>query len=136
MIKPIMKDIMFLSAKSLPATKEDKQVSVDLLDTLKAHSETCLGMAANMIGVNKRIIAVSFGPMQFIMYNPVITSKKKEYKATETCLSLSGERDCTRYEEIEVEYEDIDFKKNKKTFTGLTAQIIQHECDHLEGIII
>ena len=136
MIKPIMKDIMFLSAKSLPATKEDKQVAVDLLDTLKAHSETCLGMAANMIGVNKRIIAVSFGPMQFIMYNPVITSKKKEYKATETCLSLTGERTCTRYEEIEVEYEDIDFKKNKKTFTGLTAQIIQHECDHLEGIII
>ena len=136
MIKPIMKDVMFLSAKSEKATKDDKQVAQDLSDTLKANSETCIGMAANMIRVRKRVIAVDIGPINFVLYNPVITAKRKEYKTTETCLSLVGERPCVRYEEIDVEYEDKDFKKQKKTFSGLIAQVIQHECDHLEGIII
>ena len=116
--------------------KEDKSVAVDLLDTLKAHTERCVGMAANMIGVRKNIIAVSIGPVNMAMFNPVIVHRKKPYDTEEGCLSLTGTRKTTRYQEIEVVYQDMEFKKHKQVFTGFVAEIIQHECDHLEGIII
>lgn len=136
MIRPIMKDIIFLSKPSVPATPEDRHVAIDLLDTLKHNEDACVGMAANMIGVSKRIIVVNMGIMNMIMFNPVIVAKNGPYETEESCLSLIGERRTTRYEEIEVEFEDMNFKKQKKKYTGWTAQIIQHECDHLEGIII
>ena len=136
MIKPIVKDTFFLSQKSEPSTGKDTEVIKDLQDTLAAHREGCVGMAANMIGYKKRIIIVSMGFMDLIMNNPVILSKTDSYEAEEGCLSLLGTRKTTRYKEIEVEYEDINFKKQRQKFTGFTAQIIQHEMDHLEGIII
>ena len=136
MIRPIMKDIFFLNQRSEPATEADKQVAVDLLDTLKAHEEGCVGMAANMIGVRKNIIAVNMGFMNVAMFNPVIVKKSGSFETEEGCLSLIGVRKTTRYEEIEVEYEDMNFKKQHQKFSGWTAQIIQHECDHLEGMII
>ena len=125
MIRPIMKDIFFLNQRSEPATEADKQVAVDLLDTLKAHEEGCVGMAANMIGVKKCIIAVNMGFMNMAMY-----------ETEEGCLSLTGVRKCTRYQEIEVEYQDMNFKKQRQKYTGWTAQIIQHEIDHCQGIVI
>ena len=136
MIKPIMRDIFFLNQKSEPATEADKQIAIDLLDTLKANEAGCVGMAANMIGVNKRIIAVNMGFANIAMLNPVIVSKKEPYEAEEGCLSLKGVRKTTRYQEIEVEYEDIHFKKQHQKYKGWVAQIIQHEVDHCEGIII
>lgn len=136
MIKPIMRDIFFLNQKSEPATEEDKQVALDLLDTLKAHEAGCVGMAANMIGVKKRIIAVNMGIVNVAMFNPKIVRKSGKYETEEGCLSLDGVRPCTRYKEIEVEYQDMNFKKQKQKYSGWIAQIIQHECDHLEGIII
>ncbi len=136
MIRPIMRDVMFLKQKSEPAGKEDRQTAMDLLDTLKAHEEECVGMAANMIGVKKRIIAVNVGFMNVVMFNPVILKKSGAYRTEEGCLSLPGVRPCTRYEEIEVAYEDINFQKQRSKFHGWTAQIILHECDHLEGVII
>ena len=136
MVKKIIHDPVFLSKKSVDATEADKQVVTDLLDTLKANLDRCVGMAANMIGIHKNIIVVAVGPFQFVMINPVITGKSGEYQTEEGCLSLIGVRKCTRYEEIEVEYEDINFKKQRGKFQGWTAQIIQHECDHLEGILI
>ena len=136
MIKPIMRDIFFLNQKSEPVTESDKQIAIDLLDTLKANEAGCVGMAANMIGVNKRIIAVNMGFANIAMLNPVIVSKKEPYEAEEGCLSLKGVRKTTRYQEIEVEYEDIHFKKQHQKYKGWVAQIIQHEVDHCEGIII
>ena len=136
MVKPIMRDIFFLNQKSEPSMKEDIQTEVDLLDTLKAHEDGCVGMAANMIGVNKRIIAVNMGFANIAMLNPMIVSKKGPYEAEEGCLSLKGVRKTTRYQEIEVEYEDIHFKKQHQKYKGWVAQIIQHEVDHCEGIII
>ena len=136
MIKPIMKDVFFLQQRSEPATEADRQVIVDLLDTLRANAAGCVGMAANMIGVRKRIIAVNLGLMNLAMVNPEIVSKKRPYTAEEGCLSLVGVRKTTRYEEIEVAYLDQNFKPQKQKFTGWTAQIIQHEVDHCEGIII
>ena len=136
MVKSIMRDIFFLNQKSEPAMKEDIQTAVDLLDTLKAHEDGCVGMAANMIGVNKRIIAVNMGFANIAMLNPMIVSKKGPYEAEEGCLSLQGVRKTTRYQEIEVEYEDIHFKKQHQKYKGWVAQIIQHEVDHCEGIII
>ena len=136
MIRPIMKNVMFLAQKSEPATPDDMQVVRDLLDTLKANEDGCVGMAANMIGIKKRIIAVNMGFMNVAMINPVITAKSGEYETEEGCLSLVGVRKTKRYENIEVEYFDINWKKQKGKFSGWTAQIIQHECDHLEGIII
>ncbi len=108
----------------------------DLLDTLKANEQNCVGMAANMIGVRKRILVFSLGFANVPMVNPVITKKMKPYETEEGCLSLNGVRKTTRYEMIEVEYEDQNFKKQKQTFQGWTAQIIQHEIDHFDGIII
>ena len=136
MIKPIVKDILFLSQKSEPSTEKDAEVIKDLQDTLVAHREGCVGMAANMIGYKKRTIIVSMGFMDLIMNNPVIFSKTDSYEVEEGCLSLLGTRNTTRYKEIEVEYEDINFKKQRQKFSGFTAQIIQHEMDHLEGVII
>ncbi|NKF07636.1 peptide deformylase [Clostridium gasigenes] len=136
MIKPVMKDIVFLGQKSEAATKEDISVIDDLVDTLRSNLEHCVGMAANMIGVKKHIIVFCVGDMIVPMVNPVILKKEKSYETEESCLSLIGFRKTMRYETIEVEYFDRNFKKNKETFTGFTAQIIQHEVDHCNGIII
>ena len=136
MVRPIMRDVIFLNQKSEPATKADEQVVRDLLDTLKAHESECVGMAANMIGIKKRIIAVNMGFVNIAMINPVITKKIGPYETEEGCLSLIGVRKTKRYQEIEVEYFDQGWMKRKQTYSGWVAQIIQHECDHLEGITI
>ena len=136
MIKPIVKDVFFLGQKSGPATKQDLSVGQDLQDTLTANQERCVGVAANMIGVKKRIIIVSRGFLDLIMYNPVILRKDTPYEAEEGCLSLDGVRKTTRYRNIEVEYLDDSWKRHRQRYSGLTAQIIQHEVDHLDGIII
>jgi peptide deformylase len=136
MIKPIVKDILFLGQKSEDATKNDIAVIDDLIDTLRANLENCVGLAGNMIGVKKRILVFTVGNLIVPMINPVILKKEKLYETEESCLSLIGFRKTKRYEMIEVEYLDRNFKKQKKVFTGFTAQIIQHEMDHFEGIII
>lgn len=136
MIRPIVKDIIFLSQKSEPATIMDKQVVKDLMDTLKANEEDCVGLAANMIGVKKRIIVVTIGIINVPMINPVIISKSNPYETVEGCLSLTGMRKTTRYDEIEVEYWDENFKKHKQKYTKWNAQVIQHEIDHCDGIVI
>ena len=136
MIKFIVKDVFFLGQKSEAATKQDFSVGQDLMDTLRANQDHCVGMAANMIGVKKRIIIVNMGIMNVVMYNPVIVKKDTPYETEEGCLSLTGVRKTTRYQNIEVEYYDSSWKKHQQTYSGWTAQIIQHECDHLEGIII
>jgi peptide deformylase len=136
MVKKIVRDPMFLQQKSELAIEADKQVIQDLLDTLRANQEHCVGMAANMIGIKKRIIVVAMGPFQFAMVNPVITKKSGEYKTEESCLSLEGVRPCTRYKEIEVDYLDQDFKPQHGKYKDFTAQIIQHEIDHFYGILI
>ena len=136
MVKEVIKDVFFLSQKSKPATKADMQDAKDLLDTLAANSQRCVGMAANMIGVNKCIIAVNIGFMNMVMFNPVIVKKSGEYSTEEGCLSLTGLRSAKRYEKITVEYTDMSWSRKKGEFSGRTAQIIQHEIDHLSGIII
>ena len=136
MIKPIMRDILFLGQKSEPATKEDLQIGRDLQDTLRANREHCVGMAANMIGVKKNIIIVNMGFVNIVMFNPVIVKKDTPYQTEEGCLSLEGVRPTTRYENIEVEYMDMNWKKQKMKLSGWTAQICQHEVDHLTGRII
>ena len=136
MVKAIVRDPFFLALLCVPATAADKQVVQDLLDTLRANLDRCVGMAANMIGVRKNIIVVAMGPFQFAMINPVITKKKEVFQTEEGCLSLDGVRPCTRYKEIEVDYLDQNFKKQHGTYTGWTAQIIQHEIDHCHGIVI
>ena len=136
MIRPVVKDILFLGQKSEIATKEDMLVVDDLVDTLRANLEHCVGMAANMIGIKKRILVFAVGNIIVPMVNPVILKKEKSYETEESCLSLTGFRKTMRYETIEVEYFDRNFKKHKEIFTGFTAQIIQHEMDHFEGIII
>lgn len=136
MIRNIVKDISFLVQKSEIATKDDVGVVNDLIDTLNANLNNCVGMAANMIGVKKCILVFTVGSIIVPMINPVILKKEKPYEAEESCLSLIGFRKTIRYENIEVEYLDINFKKHKQAFTGFTAQIIQHEVDHFEGIII
>lgn len=136
MIKPVVKDILFLGQKSEIATKEDISVVDDLVDTLRVNLEHCVGMAANMIGIKKRILVFAVGNIIVPMVNPVILKKEKGYETEESCLSLTGFRKTMRYETIEVEYFDRNFKKHKEIFTGFTAQIIQHEMDHFEGIII
>ena len=136
MIKPIMKDVLFLGQKSEPATKADAYIITDLTDTLRANLDNCVGMATNMIGIKKCIIVFTVGDIIVPMVNPVIKKKMNSYEAEECCLSLTGFRKTTRYKTIEVEYLDKNFKKQKGTFTGYTAQIIQHEIDHCNGIII
>lgn len=136
MKKPIVKDILFLGQKSEDATKNDIVVIDDLIDTLKENLEHCVGLAGNMIGVKKRILVFTAGNLIVPMINPVILKKEKLYETEESCLSLIGLRKTKRYEIIEVEYLDRNFKKQKQVFTGFTAQIIQHEMDHFEGVII
>ena len=136
MIRDICKDEFFLSQKAEPATADDLAIAQDLLDTLAAHKDGCVGMAANMIGVNKRIIAFDNGGEYMVMFNPVIVKKSAPYDAEEGCLSLTGVRKTTRYQDIEVEYYDFAWKKQRQKLSGWTAQIAQHEIDHCNGIII
>ena len=136
MIRQIVHDPLFLAVKSDPATEADRAVVTDMLDTLRANLDRCVGMAANMIGVRKRIIVFCNGPMQMIMINPQITAKSGEYEAEEGCLSLAGIRKTKRYQKITVRYQDQSFRQRTGTFEGFTAQIIQHEIDHCEGILI
>jgi len=136
MIRPIMKDPIFLAQKSAPAGKEDLPVAQDLVDTLLAHREGCVGMAANMIGVAKRIIAFDNEGSVMVMFNPEIVKQSQPYNTQEGCLSLEGIRDTKRYGSIKVRYENEAFQTRLKTFTGWTAQIIQHEIDHCNGILI
>ena len=136
MIQPIVKDVFFLGQKSEEATQRDLAVGTDLQDTLTANQDRCVGMAANMIGVRKRIIIVNVGIMNLVMYNPVLLKKDTPYETEEGCLSLEGVRKTTRYQNIEVEYLDGSWKNHRQKFSGWTAQIILHEMDHLEGVII
>ena len=136
MVKPIIRDVMFLGQKSEDATEADKQIITDLHDTLEANHDHCVGMAANMIGHKKRIIIVSMGFMDFVMVNPVITQKLQPYDTEEGCLSFDGVRKTKRYRRIKVDFLDETFQKHTQEYEGQIAQIIQHECDHLEGIII
>ena len=140
MIQPIMKDVIFLGVKSVPATIEDLQVARDLLDTLAAHRDGCVGMAANMIGVRKRIIAFldesGRSPTYTVMFNPEIVANSGIYETEEGCLSLlGGPRKCKRCKTIKVQYQTLDMQTRTKNFTGWTAQIIQHEVDHCNGKI-
>ena len=137
MIKELMHDPLFLCRKSVPATKEDLSVAQDLLDTLMAHKDTCVGMAANMIGVCKRIIAFDNEGTYMVMLNPEIVKQAGEYETEESCLSLLGDpRKTKRYQKIKVRYQTMDLQVRLKTFEGWTAQIIQHEVDHCNGILI
>ena len=136
MVRKIIRDPMFLRQKSILATEADGQVITDLLDTLNVNLDKCVGMAANMIGERKRILVVAMGPFVFPMVNPAITKKTGKYETEEGCLSLDGVRPCTRWQEIEVDYLDRDFKPKHAKYSGFTAQIIQHEMDHFEGILI
>lgn len=136
MIQPIMKDESFLAQPSEAAKPEDRQIALDLLETLIAHKDGCVGMAANMIGVSKCIIAFENGDDYMIMFNPRIVKCSQPYTAEEGCLSLEGRRQTRRYKSIKVEYQNEAFQTRLKTFTGWTAQIIQHEIDHCKGIII
>lgn len=136
MVKQIVRDIFFLGQPSEPVTQADLSVGRDLLDTLQANREACVGMAANMIGVKKNIIIVNMGLIDVVMFNPVIISRRGRYETEEGCLSLEGVRKTTRYQEIEVEYYDSSWKKQRQKLSGWTAQIAQHEIDHLSGKII
>ena len=136
MIRPIVHDPLFLARKSEPATEADRQAAADLLDTLRASLDRCVGMAANMIGERKRIIAFCNGPFQMVMFNPRITEGSGEYETEEGCLSLPGVRKTKRYRRITVAYQDQAFRKRTETFEGFTAQIIQHEIDHCSGVLI
>lgn len=137
MVRPICKDIFLLGMKSAPATADDLGTAQDLLDTVTAHSHECVGMAANMIGVLKRIIVFQDGNRYTVMLNPEIVKRSpKIYDTEEGCLSHTGTRPVTRHESIEVEYLDMSMKKRRGRYSAFTAQIIQHECDHLDGILI
>lgn len=136
MIREICKDEAFLAQKAEPAAEEDLCVAQDLLETLKAHQESCVGMAANMIGINKRIIAFENDGAYMTMFNPQIVRQSGPYEAEEGCLSLTGTRKTRRWNSIKVQYQNEKFQIRFKTFTGWTAEIIQHEIDHCEGIII
>ena len=136
MIREICKDETFLAQKAAPATADDLATAQDLLDTLTAHKDGCVGMAANMIGVCKRIIAFDNEGTYMVMFNPVIVRQSGPYEAEEGCLSLSGVRKTKRFQTIKVQWQNEKFQTRLKTFTGWTAEIIQHEIDHCEGILI
>lgn len=141
MIKKLVHDPLFLAEKSEIATKDDKDVATDLLDTLKAHKDNCVGMAANMIGVKKRIIAFldesGLFPTYTVMLNPVVTKKELPFNTQESCLSLLGApKRCVRYKRIRVLYQTLDMERKEKDYTDWTAQIIQHEVDHCNGVLI
>ena len=130
MIKPINHDQLLLQQKAIPATKQDLNIGVDLQDTLRAHQAECIGMAANMIGINKAVIIASLGPFDMVMYNPVITQTE------ESCLSLTGKRPTTRYKKITVKFRNQNWQLQSLQLSDLAAEIVQHELDHLEGILI
>ena len=136
MVREICKDEAFLAQKAEPATADDLGVAQDLLDTLATHKDSCVGMAANMIGVNKRIIAFDNEGEYMVMFNPTIVTQSGPYEAEEGCLSLTGTRKAKRFQTIKVQWQNEKFQTRLKTFTGWTAEIIQHEIDHCEGIII
>ena len=136
MVLEICKDEAFLAQKAEPATADDLVVAQDLLETLTAHKDGCVGMAANMIGVNKRIIAFDNEGEYMVMFNPVIVKQSGIYEAEEGCLSLTGTRKTKRFQTIKVQWQNEKFQTRLKTFTGWTAEIIQHEIDHCEGIIV
>ena len=136
MVREIMHDPIFLARRSVPATAEDLSVAEDLLDTLKANAERCVGMAANMIGVSTRIIVFDNDGTYMVMFNPEIVRASGEYDTEEGCLSLSGIRKTRRFQSIKVQFQNERFQTRLKTFTGWTAQIIQHEIDHCNGILI
>lgn len=136
MIRPIVTSPMMLRMPSVDATRDDAAIGQDLLDTLAVHTHECVGMAANMIGQRKRIIVVQDGPRARLMYNPVIVERANEYQTKEGCLSLLGTRPATRFRRIRVSYLDEGFTSRTETFTGYTAQIIQHEVDHCDGVLI
>ena len=136
MVKELVHDPIFLARKSAPAEKEDLQTAQDLLDTLAAHKDGCVGMAANMIGVNKRIIVFDNEGAYMVMFNPVIVKQSGPYEAEEGCLSLTRTRKTKRFQTIKVQWQNEKFQTRLKTFTSWTAEIIQHEIDHCEGIII
>ena len=136
MIREICRDETFLVQKAAPATADDLATAQDLLDTLIAHKDGCVGMAANMIGVCKRIIAFDNEGMYMVMFNPVIVRQSGPYEAQEGCLSLTGVRKTKRFQTIKVQWQNEKFQTRLKTFTGWTAEIIQHEIDHCEGILI
>ena len=136
MVREICRDTFFLAQKAAPAAADDLGAAQDLLDTLAAHRDGCVGMAANMIGVNKRIIAFDNEGTYMVMFNPQIVKQSGGYEAEEGCLSLTGTRKTRRWQSIKVQYQNEKFQTRLKTFTGWTAQIIQHEIDHCEGIII
>lgn len=136
MVKMICRDVLLMRLPSQPATEADKAVITDLKDTLAANSDRCVGMAANMIGVRKRILAFGTPPVIVAMVNPKITKREGKYNAEEGCLSFDGVRPVERWKTIEVEYLDEHFKPQKRRFTDFTAQIIQHEMDHFEGKIV
>ena len=136
MICDICKDELFLTRKAAPASPEDLPIAQDLLETLIAHKDGCVGMAANMIGVNKRIIAFENDGEYMLMFNPVIVKKSGPYDTEEGCLSLTGTRKAKRFQTVKVQWQNEKFQTRLKTFTGWTAEIIQHEIDHCEGIVI
>lgn len=136
MIRPIVTSPIMLRMPSVDATPEDAHIGQDLLDTLAAHAHECVGMAANMIGQRKRIIVVQDGPRARLMYNPVVLERTNEYQTKEGCLSLPGTSPATRWRRIRVSYLDESFRPVTKTFSGYTAQIIQHEIDHCNGVLI
>ena len=136
MEKPIVKDVMFLSQKCQEAQKSDLKDGIDLIDTLNANRRRCIGLAANMIGIRKRIIVAAIGPVSLVMFNPVIVRKSGEYETEEGCLSLEGTRKTKRWKNITVEYLDMSWKKKRQDFSDLPAETLQHEIDHLNGILI
>ncbi len=136
MIKNIVHDPLFLAQKSEMATKDDVYVARDLIDTLLANRDRCVGMAANMIGIRKNVIVFDNNGIPMVMFNPVIISKEDEYEAEEGCLSLSGTRKTKRYRKITVAYQNIMFEKKKDRYEGFVSEIIQHEIDHTNGILI
>lgn len=137
LVRELVHDPIFLARRSAPAGKEDLQTARDLLDTLEAHRDTCVGMAANMIGVCRRIIAFDNQGTKMVMLNPKIVRQWGEYETEESCLSLlGGPRKTRRYQKIKVQYQTVDFQTRLKTFSGWTAQIIQHEIDHCNGVLI
>lgn len=136
MIREIVHDPLFLAQPSAPAGKEDLQIAEDLRDTLQANLDRCVGMAANMIGERKRIIAVVNGPMIMIMLNPKILSSSGEYEAEEGCLSLAGLRKTKRFRSVRLSWQDLQMKQHTGTFEGFQAQIVQHEIDHCNGVLI
>lgn len=136
MLKNIIKDENFLKIPSTPASIDDKQIAIDLVDTLNFHKGRCLGLAANMIGSSKTVLAFYHNNEIFVMYNPTIIKSKESYQTSEGCLSLVGQRETIRFKHIKVSYYNHEFKQRIQTFSGLDAQVIQHEMDHFKGIII